>query len=104
MALSGPGGTWRRSDPDAVEYEVTGWSVWYADGLVARSSSWSWDLLPRNGVQVVMLTHEGGRRTRIANCDEYAIPGQTRTLLGEEIAWEEYVRISDEAQADGWRG
>lgn len=89
---------------------IVAWAVWYSDGSVRRSSSWDWHLLPRDGVQVVMFVHpprDGGavrRRTRVANCDEYAHPESEYTLLGEEIEFGEYERISDEALVDEWRG
>lgn len=103
MALSGPGGTWRRSNPSAVARPITGWAVWYAGGLVWHSGLNSWADVPRKGVQVVMLQHGDGRRTRLANFDEYEIPGETRTLLGEQIDFAEYEDICDRAQRDEWR-
>jgi hypothetical protein len=103
MALSGPGGTWRRSDPDAYARPITGWAVWYADGSVWRSDLNEWADLHREGVQVIMLQHEGGRRAHLANCDEYAIEGEERTLLGLQIDFAKYEEISKAALTDLWR-
>jgi hypothetical protein len=100
---SGPNGKWRCSVSSNIVYPITGWVVWYADGRYVRSTDVIWEELPPTGVQVIMLQHANGRRSRLANCDEYKILGETRTLLGLMIEFSEYERISMEAMNDSWR-
>ena len=68
---------------------IIGWRIWYGDGTVADSRRVSWADAPVEGVQVIAMYHEGGRKTLTSGLDTYAMPGEYWEKAG---AW-----IDDEA-------
>jgi hypothetical protein len=96
---SGPGGTWYTTDDvwSRIDLPIVGWSLWYADGSVARGD---WSAAPRVGVQALMLEHPGRLRTIVTGRDEYGLPGEVVTKLGLMIDIAEFDRIVARAMAD----
>lgn len=107
MANSGHNGEWRawsHEDWTRIVRDVAHWSVWYSDGSVVRSTEMSWADAPRDGVQVVMVVYDDGRRLKISNRDEYTMRGEAATKLGEEIEFDKFSAILQTAMRDKWRG
>jgi hypothetical protein len=103
MANSGLKGEWKRTSWGPSLLPVIGWKIWYGDGSICHSGMCSWADAPREGVQVTRLYH-GGRYSTIADgSDEYTLPGETETKLGEEIDLDVYAGILKTAKADDWR-
>jgi hypothetical protein len=81
---------------------ILGWSIWYAGGLVVRSTELSWARAPRIGVQALMTYHPTGRNLHAAK-DEYTLPGEATTKLGLMIDFARFEAILRSAEADPWR-
>lgn len=110
MANSGPNGEWwpmpvgfwdellRKGGP------ILGWSIWYADGTVVRSTEMSWEAAPRLGVQVIATYHGSSKGVNWhSHFDEYCMPGEETTKLGLEIDFATFMAILRAAEADPWR-
>lgn len=102
-------------------FKVIGWRVWY-EGVVHDSRATRWEDLPADGVQVVMLYHEGGTRRVMQGNDFYwrwrsdfgmvyahgderpeeaRYPGAS-VLRGKWTSDENLKRIEGEAMASVW--
>lgn len=55
--------------------DVTGWKLWYANGVTVTSLTTAWNKAP-DGVQVLVLFHAGGYRTFTYGEDLYNLPAQ----------------------------
>lgn len=84
---------------------VLSWVLIYTGGIRFSSREGTWLKAPATGVQALVMYHAAPYVTLTYGVDEFALPGQTRTKLGELLpdATFEALRQSVHRDLELWR-
>lgn len=79
---------------------IHGFKIYYADGTVLSSRDHTWEEMPAQGVQVIVIYNDPPYRVMYDGIDEYLIPGETTPKYGSWIDETEFYRLQNLAFED----